>query len=216
MVRCISIFISVLLISSFAQAEPGVFVGITYNIGASSTGFGVSVKGMTTNEEDAGAVVLGATYYPFAKENKFGVDVGAGYLFQNGAVTLSWDILCKKPQVGVGYVNTEEDDDRTIATPVQASDRRLKREIGYLTTLENGINLYSFKYLWSNEIYIGVMAQDLLLNSAHRKAVVRARGNYYAVDYQSLGLKMITLDEWHQSHENIFCSLPPACEAGHG
>lgn len=87
-----------------------------------------------------------------------------------------------------------------------ASDRRLKKDVVYLTTLENGIKLYSFKYIWSDESYVGVMAQDLLLAAPHRNAVTLTQG-YYVVDYKALGLKMITLKEWSQSPQNIFCAL---------
>jgi len=42
------------------------------------------------------------------------------------------------------------------------SDIRLKRDIEHLVTLENGIKVYAFKYLWEDTIRVGVMAQDLL------------------------------------------------------
>jgi hypothetical protein len=76
------------------------------------------------------------------------------------------------------------------------SDIRLKRDIRLLTTRENGLKIYSFKYLWSDTEYVGVMAQDLLLNAAWRDAVVTSPNGYYAVDYTKLGLKMTTLEDW--------------------
>jgi hypothetical protein len=93
----------------------------------------------------------------------------------------------------------------TRPPPNTPSDRRLKKDVVYLTTLENGIKLYSFKYIWSDESYVGVMAQDLLLASAHRTVVTLTQG-YYVVDYKLLGLQMITLLEWIQSPEKIFCA----------
>jgi hypothetical protein len=86
------------------------------------------------------------------------------------------------------------------------SDYRLKRDITLLTQLDNGIKLYSFRYLWSDETYVGVMAQDLLQDSAYKNAVVLMDTNFYAVNYQRLGLQMITLDQWTQSSQNIFYS----------
>jgi len=201
------IFISLMLTCGLAQADPGAFFGITYDIGSSLSGVGVSIKALSTNEEDKAAVDLGISYFPLANEDKFGVDLGVGYLFQNGAVTLGWDFLNSKPQLGVGYVNTQEDEEAVSTPTTEVSDQRLKRDIVYLKTLKNGIKLYSFKYSWSNEIYVGVMAQDLLLMSSYKDAVVLMEGNYYTVDYRALGLKMITLNEWRQSHENIYCSL---------
>lgn len=88
-----------------------------------------------------------------------------------------------------------------------ASDMRLKQDINYLGKLNNGLRLYSFKYLptysSSAETYVGVMAQDLLKDPRYMNAVVTMKNNYYAVDYRSLGLKMITIDQWRQSPENI-------------
>lgn len=75
------------------------------------------------------------------------------------------------------------------------SDRRLKRDIALLATLANGMSIYSFRYLWSDEVYVGVMAQDLLL-TAWRHAVVRQPNGFYAVNYTALGLRMASLDEW--------------------
>ena len=50
-------------------------------------------------------MAAGVPYYPLT--SKFGVDAGASYLFKNGAITLGWDFLNKTPQVGIGYVNTK-------------------------------------------------------------------------------------------------------------
>ena len=77
------------------------------------------------------------------------------------------------------------------------SDARLKREIQLLTTLEHGIKIYSFKYYWSDLIFVGVMAQDLLPHPEWRGAVSTERGGYYSVNYAKLGLKMTTLDLWN-------------------
>jgi hypothetical protein len=76
------------------------------------------------------------------------------------------------------------------------SDIRLKRDIHLLATLDSGMKIYSFKYLWSDTAYVGVMAQDLLANPAWRDAVVTSPNGFYAVNYGALGLKMVTLDEW--------------------
>lgn len=82
---------------------------------------------------------------------------------------------------------------------VKQSDMRLKRDIQYLATLENGIKVYSFRYLWEETMRVGVMAQDLLRDPAHAHAVIRARNGFYAVEYGALGLRMTTLAEWRRS-----------------
>jgi hypothetical protein len=84
------------------------------------------------------------------------------------------------------------------------SDQRLKREVRYVATLANGIRIYSFKYLWADDAYVGVMAQDLLQSPIHRNAVILGADGYYRVNYRALGLRMISLSEWNQSSKNIF------------
>ena len=60
--------------------------------------------------------------------------------------------------------------------PNTPSDRRLKDEIIHLTTLANGVKVYSFRYIWSNQRYVGVMAQDVLRTFPHRNAVTLRHG----------------------------------------
>lgn len=85
------------------------------------------------------------------------------------------------------------------------SDRRLKKDIKPLCTTESGIRLYSYRYTWSNDFtYVGVLAQDLLLSPLYREAVSLESNGFYAVDYNRLGMRMITLSEWRESHDSIF------------
>jgi len=86
------------------------------------------------------------------------------------------------------------------------SDMRLKRDIVELVTLGNGIKLYSFRYLWEDTVYVGVMAQDLLEHESYKDAVVIKQSGFYAVHYDMLGLQMITLEEWHLSQGNIYAN----------
>jgi len=67
-----------------------------------------------------------------------------------------------------------------------------------IARMENGIRLYSFRYLWEGTLRVGVMAQDLLKDPAMRGAVIPGPSGYYAVDYPMLGLKMVTLEEWNR------------------
>ena len=79
------------------------------------------------------------------------------------------------------------------------SDVRLKRNVRHIATLENGIKLYTFKYFWDDEMHVGVLAQDLLANPAHKHAVVLMSNGFYAVNYAALGLRMTTLKAWRRS-----------------
>jgi hypothetical protein len=85
------------------------------------------------------------------------------------------------------------------------SDQRLKRDIHQLTTLPNSIKIYSFKYLWSEDIYVGVMAQDLLSDPLLKDAVITANTGYYSVDYNKLGTQMMTLEQYQlqQQQSNV-------------
>jgi len=78
------------------------------------------------------------------------------------------------------------------------SDIRLKRDIVLLGQTEQGIKLYSFKYLWSDQVYVGVMAQDLLENPKWQAAVITNPNGYYSVNYSKLGLEMVTLEQYQQ------------------
>ena len=113
---------------------------------------------------------------------------------------------CIHPQISAGDTDTEDggtvssDDDGTVSEPtegaVYSSDRRLKRDIRLLTTLDSGIRLYAFRYLWSDTDYVGVMAQDLLEDARYADAARMTASGYYVVDYARLGLRMATLEAW--------------------
>jgi hypothetical protein len=75
------------------------------------------------------------------------------------------------------------------------SDIRLKRDIALVGRRDDGLGLYSFRYLWSDIVYVGVMAQEVAL--VHPDAIVRGDlDDYLSVDYGRLGLRLMTLSEW--------------------
>lgn len=78
------------------------------------------------------------------------------------------------------------------------SDFRLKRNVKHLGTTVDGVKIYSFQYNWSNQFYVGVMAQDL--TETHPEAISIDKNGYYYVDYSQLGLRMQTLEEWQTTH----------------
>lgn len=47
---------------------------------------------------------------------------------------------------------------------------------------------------------MGVIAQDLL--ESHPKAIHVDNYGFYMVDYEQLGLRMMTLDEWNTINDN--------------
>jgi len=76
------------------------------------------------------------------------------------------------------------------------SDRRFKRNVSLIGE-NNGIKLYSFQYLWSDDCYVGVMAQDLL-GTEHESAVTDNDG-VYTVDYSKLGFPMMLLSDYNST-----------------
>jgi len=77
------------------------------------------------------------------------------------------------------------------------SDIRLKRDIRPVATLQNGLQLYSYRYIWDDVYHIGVMAQDLLKQADFRHAVRLTGDGFYVVNYEKLGLKGTTpLKAW--------------------
>ena len=73
------------------------------------------------------------------------------------------------------------------------SDSRAKRDIKFIT-VENDINIYSFKYHDSDSEWVGVMAQEV--RETHPSAVRMRSDGYYEVDYSQLGLRMMSLEEY--------------------
>jgi len=84
---------------------------------------------------------------------------------------------------------------RPTLTPTLApSDIELKHDIVRLGSLADGIGLYRFQYNWSDQVYVGVIAQEVA--AVRPDAVLRGGDGYLRVDYARLGLRFQTWDEW--------------------
>jgi hypothetical protein len=70
----------------------------------------------------------------------------------------------------------------------EPSDRRLKTNITGIGSTVFGLPLYRFSYLGSDEMFTGVMAQDVL--SVMPQAVSRDATGFYRVNYGMLGIEM--------------------------
>jgi outer membrane immunogenic protein len=77
---------------------------------------------------------------------------------------------------------------------IAVSDARLKRDIVLVGRFKDGLGLYRYRYLWSDTVYIGVMAQEVALD--HPDAVVRDPFGYLRVNYSKLGLQLMTESQW--------------------
>jgi hypothetical protein len=78
------------------------------------------------------------------------------------------------------------------------SDIALKHSIVWLDTLPSGIGLYRFQYNWSNQVYVGVMAQEVL--TVRPDAVVRGNDGYLRVHYERIGAPFQTWEQWTASN----------------
>jgi polysaccharide biosynthesis/export protein len=78
-----------------------------------------------------------------------------------------------------------------VAVP---SDIRLKRDVELLKRLDSGLGLYRYRYLWSDTVYVGVMAQEV--QKLDPDAVLRGSDGFLRVKYDRLGLRLLTWDEW--------------------
>jgi len=64
------------------------------------------------------------------------------------------------------------------------SDIALKHDIVLLGRLDNGLGFYRFAYNGSNQVYVGVLAQEV--QKVRPEAVVRGRDGYLRVYYDKL------------------------------
>ena len=78
--------------------------------------------------------------------------------------------------------------------PWSSSDIRLKQDIVELSRLDNGLGLYRYRYNWSDQVYVGVMAQEVA--EVFPDAVVRGPDGYLLVNYQFIWRDLMTWDEW--------------------
>lgn len=120
------------------------------------------------------------------------------------AVAAAGDPSCPQPNTCV-VEGAEVDDAATIAARKKtgtgpavgiASDLRLKSDIEHVGTLDNGIKIYSFKFLWDDKVRVGVIAQDLLARADTKGAVLTLSNGLLGVDYKALGLRMATEQQW--------------------
>ena len=64
------------------------------------------------------------------------------------------------------------------------SDRKTKRDIVHLTDMEDGLGVYSFKYIWDDEPRIGVMADEV--EAIRPWALGPVVGGFQTVNYAAL------------------------------
>jgi outer membrane immunogenic protein len=124
------------------------------------------------------------------------VTVGFNWRFSpSGMTPMPWQGMYIGGHAGGAWgLNTDADYSNLLAAG-GFSDIRLKRDIVLIGRRDDGLGLYHYRYLWSDTVYVGVMAQEVAL--IRPDAIVRdALDDYLKVDYGRLGLKLMTLPEW--------------------
>jgi outer membrane immunogenic protein len=161
---------------------------LTFNLGYQYVDLGtVSVAGTNT----AFTGVLNQTASAHARFSV--VTAGLSWRFVPGGTPGIWDGLYAGGHAGGAWGNRISAN--FFDQPPIPSDARLKRDITLIARLDDGLGLYRYRYLWSNTVYVGVMAQEVAL--IHPDAIVRsALDDYLRVDYGRLGLRLMTLPEW--------------------
>jgi Chaperone of endosialidase len=76
------------------------------------------------------------------------------------------------------------------------SDVRAKRDTAAIARLDNGLTLYRFRYLWSDQEYVGVMAQEV--QRVIPDAVSVGQDGYLRVNYQRAHAPFMTREEWER------------------
>jgi outer membrane immunogenic protein len=117
---------------------------------------------------------------------------GLSWLFSPKSPNGAWEGFYAGGHLGGAVGDTTNG---TYTETLAASDVRLKRDVVLIGRLDDGLGLYRFRYIWSDEVMVGVMAQEVALR--HPEAVVRdAADDFLRVDYGRLGLKPMTWSEW--------------------
>jgi len=92
-------------------SSPSIFLGLTWTFGGLGGGGsglggtpGISLKVLSTNERNAGALSAGVTYN---FDGSFGCDIGVGLNGADATVTLGFDFCKRGIQLGVGATTTK-------------------------------------------------------------------------------------------------------------
>jgi outer membrane immunogenic protein len=110
-------------------------------------------------------------------------------------VVAPWQGIYAGGHAGGAWGNNTDANYSDTQNFINVSDVRLKRDIALVARRDDGLGLYSYRYLWSDTVYVGVMAQEVAL--VRPDAIVRGvLDDYLRVDYRRLGSRLMTLSDW--------------------
>jgi Chaperone of endosialidase len=139
--------------------------------------------------------------------------LGAGYQFNASASLLlsaRYNYMSKSYSFTTPFtasqvpLATRSDDEHSWSfggTLMVRSDIRLKRDIVKVGHLIEGIDLYRYRYIGGEQLYVGVMAQEVA--DVDPDAVLLGPDGYLRVNYGRLGLHLQTWDEWIRIREFV-------------
>lgn len=86
-----------------------VMAGLAYNFGSglAQENLGFTLKALNTNEANHFVLGAGGTFYPWSDE-RFSMDLGAGYNFNEATALVGYDLIKKVPVASMGWVNTTD------------------------------------------------------------------------------------------------------------
>jgi outer membrane immunogenic protein len=118
--------------------------------------------------------------------------MGLSFRFAPAGSSSPWAGGYAGGQAGGAWGNSADAVYSSSSSQVLRSDIRLKRDIALVGRRGDGLGLYRFKYLWSDNVYVGVMAQEVAL--LYPEAVAHdPLSGYLSVDYRRLGLTLISV-----------------------
>ena len=102
--------------------KPGLMVGIAFDLSTAPklADIGITAKVLSNRQENHFVLGAGVSYFPWASENKFGLDVSAGNNFVHSNIMGGYDFIRKQPQISGGWSST-----RKQYTPIPASGPKI-------------------------------------------------------------------------------------------
>lgn len=163
---------------------PNVIVGVQYQY--------VDLGSASLASSAAAAGPIGLTQSANVHAQFQVVMAGVSWLFSPGGSGRGMRGFYAGGQGGSAWGN---DASAVYSSVVPPSDMRLKQDVVLVGRLDNGLGVYRYRYVWSDTVYVGVMAQEVAL--LRPDAVVRdLMSDYLRVDYRRLGLNLMTWPQW--------------------
>lgn len=166
---------------------------------ACEVGAGTNADGSCVTRAQAASMRAAVQSATAATQSRINYNWSANYPPGSGAGTVRGKDI---------YVHDQGPHGVNSAPGGAASDIRLKFDIAEIGRLDNGIKIYKFRYIWTDQIFVGVIAQQVA--AIVPEAVTMQPNGYLWVNYDRLGLKMQTWQQWQASHRRVAAAADSA------